>query len=167
MNFYQNIISKDLKDMSEINLYGLKNNKCFELKSETVAIEKELQNLIENNMIEIFGVTFLMSEYSIDSGRIDSLGIDENYCPVIFEYKRSTNENVINQGLFYMDWLVTHQDSFYLIVMNVLGKDLADKIDWSMPRLYCVANDFTKFDENAIKQMARNFINFKERMIYS
>ena len=31
--------------------------------------------------------------------------IDENNSPVIIEYKRSTNENVINQGLFYLDWL--------------------------------------------------------------
>lgn len=40
-------------------------------------------------------------------GRIDSLGIDENNCPVIFKYKRSSNENVINQGLFYLDCLVS------------------------------------------------------------
>ena len=25
-------------------------------------------------------------------------------CPVIVEYKRHNNENVINQGLFYLDW---------------------------------------------------------------
>jgi RecB family endonuclease NucS len=47
------------------------------------------------------GVTFLASEYSTGKthgGRIDMLAIDENDCPVIIEYKRSTNENVINQG---------------------------------------------------------------------
>ena len=32
-------------------------------------------------------------------------GIDENCSPVIIEYKRALNENVINQGLFYLDWL--------------------------------------------------------------
>ena len=48
---------------------------------------------------------FLASEYSTGArhgGRIDSLGIDENSSPVIFEYKRAVNENVINQGLFYL-----------------------------------------------------------------
>ena len=35
---------------------------------------------------------------------MDSIGIDENNCPVIVEYKRSSNENIINQGLFYLDW---------------------------------------------------------------
>lgn len=46
-----------------------------------------------------FGVTFLASEYrTTDGGRMDSIGIDidENHCPVIFEYKRSVKENVIN-----------------------------------------------------------------------
>jgi CheY-like chemotaxis protein len=40
---------------------------------------------------------------------MDSLGIDENGSPVIVEYKRSTNENVINQGLFYLNWLMGHR----------------------------------------------------------
>lgn len=35
---------------------------------------------------------------------MDTLGIDENNAPVVVEYKRSSNENVINQGLFYLDW---------------------------------------------------------------
>jgi RecB family endonuclease NucS len=42
-------------------------------------------------------------------GRIDSLGLDENGSPVIFEYKRTSNEDVINQGLFYLDWLMNHK----------------------------------------------------------
>ena len=55
-------------------------------------------------METLFGVRFLKSEYIITAGRMDSIGIDENNSPVIFEYKRSINENVINQGLFYLDW---------------------------------------------------------------
>ena len=55
--------------------------------------------MIENNMNIFFGVTFLVSEYrTTDGGRMDSIGIDENHCPVIFEYKRSVKENVINEG---------------------------------------------------------------------
>ena len=82
---------------------------------------KELQSLIETNMETFFGVRFVDSEYKITNGRIDSLGIDENNCPVIFEYKRSQNENVINQGLFYLDWLLDHKADFYVLVMNKLG----------------------------------------------
>ena len=62
-------------------------------------------------------------------GRIDTLGIDENGCPVILEYKRSTNENVINQGLFYLDWLMDHKAEFELLVLDSMGKEVADSIE--------------------------------------
>jgi len=141
--------------MAEIKLFSVQNG-VSELPSTSVTLEKELQILIENNMPTFFGVTFLKSEFQITNGRIDSLGIDENYCPVIFEYKRSVNENVINQGLFYLDWLLDHKADFKLLVMEVLGVDNANEIDWSIPCVICIASDFTKFDEHAVNQMQRN-----------
>jgi len=101
-------------------------------------------------------VSRLRSEYSITNGRIDSIGIDENNCPVIIEYKRSVSENVINQGLFYLDWLLDHKADFKLLVIDRLGMDKANDIDWSMPCVICVANDFTKYDEHAVNQMQKN-----------
>ena len=141
--------------MADINLFSL-TGEVSELPSKSVSLEKELQTLIEQNMIAFFGITFLKSEFIISNGRIDSLGIDENYCPVIFEYKRSLNENVINQGLFYLDWLLDHKADFKLLVMDTLGLDKANKIDWSSPCVICIANDFTKYDEHAINQMQKN-----------
>src|SRR5690554_3605306 len=49
-----------------------------------------------------------------------------------------------------------HKAEFKLLVMEELGKEIADKIEWSMPRLLCIAGDFTKFDEYAVKQINRN-----------
>ena len=141
--------------MADIKLFNIK-GQVRELQSKQVTLEKELQQLLEENMNTFFGVTFLKSEYRITNGRMDSIGIDENNCPVIFEYKRSVNENVINQGLFYLDWLLDHKADFKLLVMEVLGQEKADTIDWSMPCVICVANDFTKFDEHAVNQMQRN-----------
>ena len=141
--------------MADIKLFNI-NGEVQELPSKQVALEKDLQKLLEENMFTFFGVTFLKSEYKITNGRMDSIGIDENNCPVIFEYKRSVNENVINQGLFYLDWLLDHKADFKLLVMDVLGKEKAANIDWSMPCVICIANDFTKFDEHAVNQMQRN-----------
>ena len=142
--------------MADIKLFNI-SGKVKEYQSSTVNLEKELQTVIENNMSAFFGVTFLASEYrTTDGGRMDSIGIDENHCPVIFEYKRSMKENVINQGLFYLNWLLDHKDSFKVLVINNLGLTFADKIDWTMPRVICIASDFTKYDESAIKQMNRN-----------
>lgn len=141
--------------MSDINVFEIK-PKVKELKGSSVILEKEIQNLIEQNMEEFFGIRFLATEYSITNGRMDSIGIDENNCPVIFEYKRSSSENIINQGLFYLDWLLDHKADFQLLVMNTLGKEVAKEIDWSAPCVFCIAKEFTKFDEHAVNQMQRN-----------
>ena len=122
----------------------------------SVALEKALQTVIEANMDTLFGVRFLATEYSTGAkhgGRIDSLGIDENGSPVIFEYKRSMNENVINQGLFYLDWLMDHRGDFAMLVQHKLGAAAAEDLDWTAPRLVCVASDFTRYDEHALLQM--------------
>lgn len=142
--------------MADIKLFSIKDG-VKELESKTVNLEKELQTLIENNMETFFGVRFLQTEYeTTNGGRMDSIGIDENNCPVIFEYKRDMKESVINQGLFYLDWLLDHKDSFKVLVIEKLGIEVSKKIDWSAPRIICVAYDFTKYDESAINQMTRN-----------
>jgi len=145
--------------MSDIKLFRMHNGSVHELQGTSIAIEKTLQTLIENNLEVFLGVRFLATEHSTGKthgGRIDTLGIDEDGSPVIIEYKRAVNENVINQGLFYLDWLMDHKGEFELLVMKKLDKEAADSIDWSAPRLLCIASDFTKFDEHAIQQINRN-----------
>lgn len=141
--------------MAEIKLFSLDGG-VKECTSSEVVLEKELQTLIEQNMEIFFGVRFLKSEYAVTNGRMDSIGIDENNSPVIFEYKRSQNENVINQGLFYLDWLLDHKADFKLLVIDKLGIKAADSIDWSVPCVICVAHDFTKYDMHAVNQMQKN-----------
>ena len=145
--------------MSDIKLFRYNHAGAIELTGKSVAIEKKLQSLIESQMETFLGVRFLASEYSTGAkhrGRIDSLGLDENGCPVIVEYKRHSNENVMNQGLFYLDWLLDHKADFRLLVMDKLGKEEADKIEWGGTRLLCIAADFTRYDEHAVAQINRN-----------
>lgn len=127
-----------------------------QLSGGAVALEKSLQQVFEQHLESLLGVRFLASEFITEGGRMDTLGIDENNSPVIVEYKRSTNENVINQGLFYLNWLMSHQADFKWLVMERLGKEVADQVDWSGPRLICIAGDFTRYDEHAVRQMNRN-----------
>jgi predicted transport protein len=145
--------------MSDIQLFRLSGGTASELPSQVAKLEKQLQCLIEANMPTFLGVRFLASEYATGKthkGRIDSLGLDENGCPVIIEYKRHSNENVINQGLFYLDWLLDHQAEFRWLVMEKLGKDVAENIEWAGTRLLCIAADFTRYDQYAVQQIPRN-----------
>jgi len=145
--------------MGDIRIFRIDGPEACELKGSSVALEKSLQVYIEKNLEQLLGITFLESEYSTGKthgGRIDTLGIDENGFPVIIEYKRAINENVINQGLYYLDWLLDHKGEFELKVLKKLGKAYEEKLDWSNPRLLCIAGDFTKYDVHAVQQINRN-----------
>jgi predicted transport protein len=145
--------------MSDIKLFRLTSGIASELQGSASDLEKPLQTLIEANLQPLLNIRFIASEHSTGKthgGRIDSLGLDENHCPVILEYKRSVGENVINQGLFYLDWLLDHKAEFKLLVLDKLGAVAADAIDWSAPRVVCIAADFTKYDGHAVQQIGRN-----------
>ena len=145
--------------MSDIQLFRLSAGSVAELPGRTAVVERQLQSLIESQMPTFLGVRFLASEYATGKthkGRIDSLGLDENGCPVIIEYKRHSNENVINQGLFYLDWLLDHQAEFRWLVMEKLGKQAAEQIEWGGTRLLCIAADFTRYDQHAVQLIQRN-----------
>ena len=145
--------------MSDIKLFQIGTSHVQELPGQSVAVEKSLQTLIELNLDDFLGIRFLASEYvtgKTHGGRIDTLGLDENGCPVIIEYKRALNQNVINQGLFYLDWLLDHKGEFILLVMKQLGQPAAEKVEWAAPRLVCIAGDFNKYDEHAVSQINRN-----------
>lgn len=145
--------------MSDIKLFRIADKAANEIQSTASHFEKPLQSLIEVNLAALLGIRFLATEYSTGkthAGRIDTMGLDENNSPVIIEYKRSIHENIINQGLFYLDWLMDHQAEFKLLVLEKFGKPAADAIDWTCPRLICIAADFTKYDSHAVQQMDRN-----------
>ncbi len=145
--------------MSDIKIFRYGSDGVWELPSTSVAVEKSLQSLIERHLEAFLGVRFLASEHTTGKthgGRLDTLGIDENSQPVIIEYKRALNENVINQGLYYLNWLMDHKAEFKLLVLDRYGKAAADAIEWGSPRLLCIAGDFTKFDEHAIEQIPRS-----------
>lgn len=145
--------------MSDLRVFRIEGQKVKAVEAKTLTLEKSLQTLIESNLDEMLGIRFLATEYSTGAkhgGRIDTLGLDENDCPVIIEFKRAVSENVINQGLFYLDWLNDHHADFQWLVMEKLGKEVAESIDWSGTRLVCIAGDFTKYDLHAIQQIPRN-----------
>ncbi len=145
--------------MSDIKLFRIAGGSVSSVEGRSVALEKSLQTLLEQHLEAFLGIRFVTSEHSTGkahAGRIDTLGIDENNSPVIIEYKRSLNENVVSQGLYYLDWLLDHKAEFVLLAQKVARKLAEEDVDWRGARLLCIAGEFTKFDEHAIRQINRN-----------
>lgn len=111
--------------------------------------EKDVQRLIEKNIFDIFGIRFVKSEFEMTHGGApDTLGIDKNGFPVIIEYKKKENENIINQDLFYLFWILDHPSEFEKLVRE---KGIKDDIQLLEPRLICIAQGHNKYDAFAVK----------------
>ena len=119
--------------------------------------EQELQDFFEENLEELLGIRFVATEFPTGEkhgGRIDTLGIDEDGNPVIVEYKWDKSDSVMNQGLYYLAWLLDHRGDFELAVQKKVGVDV--KVSWQSPRLILVASRYTKFDTYAVNQLGPN-----------
>lgn len=143
--------------MSNLKVFRVRGGQATEIPGASVGVERELQTLIEANMEAMLGIRFLATEYRTGRhrGRIDSLGLDESGTPVIVEYKRYRDQNIINQALSYLSWLHDHHHEFENLVKQQLGTKAAGEIDWSNPRIVCIAGAFTHHDTVAIEMIGR------------
>jgi predicted transport protein len=141
--------------------------KLTKLSSISISKEKELQTLVENNLDEVLGMHFLATEYTTTfGGRIDTLAVDYTGAPVIIEYKRNKNDNVINQALSYLRWLTAQKEEFFeMLLIKRLGQETANtiQIDWKNPRVVCIAESYSKFDIDTVEVIPMRIELFKYR----
>jgi predicted transport protein len=138
-------------------LFHLQLNTAIQIKPSSFSKEKDLQKIFEKNLEIMLSVRFVASEFSTGNqqkGRIDTLGIDQDGSPIIIEYKKTSNENIITQGLYYYHWLIDHKGDFTVAMQAKLGKDII--IDWSRPRLLLIAEKFSEYDKSAISHIYAN-----------
>lgn len=130
------------------------NDQLKKLNVLPLSKERDLQRLIEKNLLETLGLQFLATEYTTTSGgRIDTLAVDSDGAPVIIEYKKNRNDAVINQALSYVKWLKTQKSEFFQkLMIDKLGQKTYDEIglDWKNPRVICIAEAFSRFDIDTI-----------------
>ncbi|MCK4241286.1 MAG: hypothetical protein KAX30_06655 [Candidatus Atribacteria bacterium] len=145
-------------------IFKIDRQKVQKLKVKKFKNEKQLQKLFEDNLEDIFGIRFLASEFkTTHGGRIDTLGLDEDGSPVIIEYKESGKDNVINQGLFYLDWLIDHKGDFEILVQKKSGENV--KVNWDAPRLILIAQSYNEYDKYAVNRISEN-IELKKYILY-
>lgn len=138
-------------------LFEISNNSLSAIEQSNFLLEKNLQCLIENNLLPVFNCRFVKSEFPTGyqhSGRIDTLALSEDDNPVIIEYKKVESSELINQSLYYLAWIKDHQGDFEIAVQKSLGNSV--KVDWSDIRVICIAPDYKKYDLYAVQVMGAN-----------
>jgi predicted transport protein len=133
-------------------IYKQSGNKLVAVKEEKINLEKSLQSLIENNLDELFGLSFVSTEFALNSLRIDTLAFDnETKSFVIIEYKKDRSFSVVDQGYAYLSLLI-HNKADFILEYNEKNKHNLKKtdVDWSQTRIIFIANAFTKYQQEAI-----------------
>jgi predicted transport protein len=148
-------------------IFSNTNNILKMLNVLPLGTERKLQKLLESNLEEVLDMKFIASEYMTTAGgRIDTLAIDNDGAPVILEFKRNQNDNVINQALSYLKWLKAQRPEFFkMLMIERFGKEAADKIklDWKNPRVICIAESFNSFDRDTVEVVPLRIDLFKYR----
>jgi predicted transport protein len=127
------------------------NNKVKQVSEKDFNLEKEIQNLVENNMAELLNLEFITSEFTINNFRIDTLGFDkESNSFMIVEFKRGRNESLIDQGYTYLNILFDRKADFVLKYNEVKNKTLKiSDIDWEQSRVIFISPKFTDYQIKA------------------
>jgi predicted transport protein len=148
-------------------LFSKKGNVLTLVNARQAESEKSVQRLIEQNLKAVLDMHLLASEYRTQGGRIDTLAVDSQGAPVVIEYKRKRDDNVINQSLSYLKWLTGQRPEFFESVMQKrLPEEVMENIrlDWQHPRVVCIAESFSKFDIDTVEMVPLRIELFKYRL---
>lgn len=134
-------------------LFQVTNKKVNQVPVDLLQFKNEaaLRDFFAENLEELLGLRFLGKEFQTKDGRIDTLAIDETGAPVVIEYKWGEKDNILSQGLFYIDWLKENKRLFDLLVSDKLGKE--HKTNWDSTRLILIAQGFDRYTLSAVRQV--------------
>ena len=137
-----------------MKIYTLNNTKLNEVDEKLFKLEREIQQLFEDNLDNVMGLTLVRSEFTIKNKRIDTLAYDkQTNAFIIIEYKRDKNISVIDQGFTYLSLMLENKADFIVEYNEQLKQNLQrTDVDWTQTRVAFVSPSFT---ENQIQ--ATNF----------
>jgi len=135
-----------------MQIYKKNGDKLQPIKEKIVDLELTIQRLVEKNLAELFGLTFICSEYPLHSLRIDTLAFDEDQKSfIVIEYKKDRSFSVVDQGYAYLALLLNNKADFILEYNERSKGNLKkDDVDWSQSKVIFVAASFTKYQQEAM-----------------
>ena len=143
-SFYYSFPNKSVRIYS-MSLYKINDSKLQPISAKDFKLERDSQRLIEANIEEVFGLTFVDTEFQLNGLRVDTLAFDdETNSFVVIEYKRDRSSSVIDQGYSYLALVLNNKADFVLRYNETQKASLTkSEIDWSATRVIFVASRFT------------------------
>jgi predicted transport protein len=133
-------------------LYKLSHKQLEQIKENPFKLERDVQNIVENNLDLLFGLQFIRSEFQLGGLRMDTLAFDKDAQSfVIIEIKRGSNYSVVDQGMSYLGLMLNNKAEFILEYNERCNGSLKrDNVDWSQSKVIFISPSFTAFQLEAI-----------------
>lgn len=114
--------------------------------------EKDIQNIVEKNLTQVFDLEFVCSEMTIKNFRVDTLCYDKsNKSFVIIEYKKGKSYSVIDQGYSYLSLMLNNKSDFILEYNeNKSGNLKRGNIDWTQSKVLFISPNFSTYQKESI-----------------
>ena len=135
-----------------MDLYKLHNKKLESVKPDQFTLEKDIQNIVEENSQELFNLQLVKSEFTIQNYRLDSLCFDqENNSFVIIEYKKGSSYSVIDQGFSYLSTMLNNKSDFVLEYNESTNSQLKrEDVDWSQSRIIFISTSYNSYQTDSV-----------------
>jgi predicted transport protein len=126
-------------------------------------LEKDIQKLVEKNLDELFKLSFLTTEFSIEGYRFDTVAFNREINSfVIIEYKRGRNESLVDQGYAYLYTLLNRKADFVLLFNETTNSSRTMKdFDWTQTRIFFISPQFTDYQKSATEFSNMPFILYE------
>lgn len=158
-------------------LFQLENKRVKPIYEKTFKKEKDVQQLVENNLTELMNLDFVKTEFAIGKFRLDTLAYNsETASFVIIEYKKTKNESLVDQGYTYLNIMLEQKAAFVLAFNEVFPYEIKaiKDIDWSQSRVVFISPVFSSYQKGAasnpqlpidliqVKSFEKNLIEMEE-----
>ncbi len=122
------------------------------IKETSFKLEREIQQVTEQNLWTILRLNFIRSEFSLNNFRIDTLAFDpEAKAFVIIEFKRDKTFSVIDQGYAYLSLMLNNKADFILEFNESQNQSLKrTDVDWAQSKVIFVSPLCTTYQREAI-----------------
>jgi len=135
-----------------MSLYKLAHKQLQLIKENPFKFERDVQEIVENNLVSLFGLQFVRSEFQLGGLRIDTLAFDKDaQAFVIIEIKKGTSYSVVDQGMSYLGLMLNNKAEFILEYNERCNGSLKrDSVDWSQTKVIFISPSFTTFQLESI-----------------
>jgi len=117
-------------------IFKIQKEKLTPISEKKIDLEKDIQNLTEQNLEAIFGLKLICSEFTHNNLRIDALAFDEETKSfVIIEYKKDRNISIIDQGFAYLNLLLSNKAEFVLKAQDIYKNFRKENIEWDQTKI--------------------------------